>query len=323
MKKTILLALFAFLSTFGFAQNPKTHFKICYTGDSNSQSCYITCDSLWTYKLDNIFRQYYDTVTAYHLAIGGRTIGSFMPSYYTSAPWPFCQSDASVNITTMLSYNADLNVITWTSNHFANGMPCDTVIKLFKWAIDTLRGLNKKFVLTSIYPRQRLWQWAGVDQYTYRDSCLKFDAWLKTYAPKERVDIWTALYDTLLGYKMFSRYMRPDSLHTLWSGSDKILEGHLDNFIIDSCLADIKCKSYNTSLVKIGGNLRLSGISKYRAITVSVSNDYANFTRYKRFVSPNNNLQSYNKIFPDIGYVYYKIEIFTGRRRTTKTYQIN
>lgn len=323
MKKIFVLVLFFAFCFTVIGQNPKTHFKICYTGDSNSQSCYITCDSLWTYKLDNIFRQYYDTVTAYHLAIGGRTIGSFLPAYYTTAPWPFCQSDASVNITTMLSYNADLNVITWTSNHFANGMPCDTVIKHFKWAIDTLRGLGKKFILTSIYPRQRLWQWAGVDAYTYRDSALKFDAWLKTYAPKERVDIWTRLYDTLLGYKLFSMYMRPDSLHTNWTGSDQIFEAHLDNYIVDSCLADFKGKAYNFSLKKIGGNLMLTGKNKCRAVIVSVSNNNTDFIRYKRFVAANNNFQSTNQVFADIGYTWYKVELITGRRKYTKTVKIN
>ena len=322
MKKIILILLLC-SSFIAFSQNPKTTFTICYTGDSNSQSCYITCGSLWTYKLDNIFRQYYDTVTAYHLAIGGRTIGSFMPSYYTTAPWPLCQSDAAVNITTMLSYNADLNVITWTTNHFANGMPCDTVIKHFKWAIDTLRGLGKKFILTSIYPRQRLWQWPGVDAFTYKDSCIKFDTWLQTYAPEERVDIWTALYDTLLGYKMFSRYMRPDSLHTNWTGSDLILDGHLNNYIVDSCLTDYKGYGLNFSLAKLNDSIKISGDCKFRKIVFSGSNDYSTFYELETVTTSGPSFETISTGIPDYGYIWYKIVLFTGKSRYTLTKRIN
>lgn len=306
-------------------------FKIVVTGDSNPYSLaggvpggglpnvsYRFSDKLAAYH-----DPHYDTVTYTNISYGGRTIGSFMPSWYTT-DYYLQTSDPIVSITTSLALNPDLLIFSFSTNHFANGVPLEEVIYCFKYCIDYLRSIGQKFIFTGAFPRQRLWYGVGVDAVVYQNLTVQFMEWAQAYAPLEYVENYETTYDYVTGYRPKQELLSNDLLHFNVAGHEVEYLNHIDNVIIDrTILSPHKAKAVNFSLKKSGLNISLTGNIQYRRIFVYTSNDRINFTFYKMFKGDPSKTVSLNETFTDNGEVWYKIIIITGAKTLTKTIQIN
>lgn len=323
----LLVAFFVVAScnkpTSCLSQNQKTNFKIIVTGDSHTLNTPPNgWDSIWVNKIKNLFEQYYDTVTLVNMATqGGRTIGSVMPGWFTHAG-TFSNSEPIYSIDTVLKQNPDLIIISYSGNHTVNSWSADDVIYCYKYLTDTLNSLGKTFIFTGQAPRQKTFIFPITTQ-TYHDSSLKIDAFIESYHPKGFVNTHEAMHDTGYEHKPKAEYIGPDSLHLSSLGNLVYYQCHIDNFIIDSCLTDFKCSATQFNIKKSSSNIVLDGNYRYRKIIVSGSNDYQNFTEVKKIYSNNTNLTNVSSTFVDVGYLWYKIEVFSGKLLSTITKKLN
>lgn len=320
MKKLFLLFLLI-LSIRCESQN----IKIILTADSHGLNSWPLAggyDSIWLNKMGVRFKSSYDTVTIInHTLAGGRTIGSAMPMWYTS-PYGFGSAEQPYSIDSVLKMNADLIIISMSGNHTVNHMPADEAIYCFKYLIDTLRSLGKTFIIGGQAPRQKTFT-GGMTLQSYYDSCTKINNFLMSYAPKSYVDTRTNLEDTIFGKRPWPAALSSDSLHFSDYGNDLYTEDYMNNFIVDSLLSNFKGRAVDFSFTKVGSNLVLSGSFQYRKITISGSNNYTNYFPVKIIYSNGNIFTSLTDIFVDPAYIWYKIEIFSGKLLNTITKKIN
>lgn len=306
-------------------------FKIVVTGDSNPYSLAggVINGGLPnnSYRFPDMLAAYhdahYDTVDYTNIAYGGRTIGSFMPIWYTS-DYLLQVSDPIVNITTSLALAPDLLVFSFSTNHFANGVPLDEAIYCFKYCIDYLRSIGQKFIFTGSFPRQRLWQAPGVDATVYNNLTQEFMEWAQNYAPLEYVENYENTYDYAVGDRPLPSLLSNDTLHFNVAGHIAEYNNHIDNVIIDrTTLSPHKAKAIGFSITKSAGNITIAGTMQYRRVFVFTSDDKQTFTMYKVFKGDPSTSVSFNETFTDNGDVWYKVIIITGAKTLTKTIQIN
>lgn len=317
MLKKLILGIFCLLSTFVVtAQNPKDTFKIVLTADSHG--AYVPtggADSMWTAKLKKEFEKYYPTVIFTNLSIGGTQIQGVMP------PWYYL-TDVRQNIDTVLSYNPDLIIVSQSGNHTVFHNSADSSIYCFKYLIDTLNTLGKRFVITGQAPRQKTFT-LGMTLQSYYDSSQKINDFLRSYIPNSFTDPYLTMEDTVFGYRPWPAVLGPDSLHFSDYGERLYYQCNINNITTDSCLSDFNGQAIGFSLTKNSGNIYLSGKFKYRKIFIYGSYNYSTFTLLYTYTSSSAYLENTSKSFADMGYTWYKAIVYSGRKTLTKTVKLN
>jgi len=317
MKKVIYIFLLSFITFFSYSQNPKDTIRVVLTADSHGESTPPGGnDSLWINILKTELQNYYSTVILTNLSIGGTQIQNVMPTGYPG-------SNSNLNINKILTYNPDLVIIAQSGNHTVFGVPADTSIYCFKYLIDTLNSLGKKFIITGQAPRQKTFV-NPITLQSYYDSSKKINSFFQSYIPNNWVDPYPTMEDTIFGKRPWPNVLRSDSLHFSDYGERLYYKIHSNSIIFDSICSDYKGQAINFSFVKVGDSLRLRGDFKYRKIYIYGSNTYtSNYVLLQTYVSNSAILTNEQKTMLDLGYTWYKIVIYSGRRTLTKTIKIN
>lgn len=281
---------------------------------------------VWVNKLKSFFEQYFPQVTLTNLGIGGTTIGGCMPSSYTYTvePCTLCQPDPLLNIETILSYNPDFVVISFSGNQFTNRMPVSEVEYCYTTIIDILRNNNIKFLITGQGPRDRTF-FAPVTAQTYYNDSTAVNTFLKQYAPNEYCDTYEYMYDTINGLRPWSYLMDTGGLHYNDIGNQEYLNAHLRSKSLDDFLNDYKASTKDFSFTKSGSNIEFSGIIRYNTIEIYGSNDNSTYDLINTYTTPGEerDFVIVNESFVDTGYLWYKIKIIGKRLTKTITKKLN
>jgi hypothetical protein len=312
MKQKVLMALFLIMSLFSFSQKI-TNFQIVVTGDSHTvDGPPGGNDSIWVNKIKKFYEQYFDTVTLVNLGIGGTTTTSLMPDWYGG-------TNILCNIDRVLSYPSHLIILSSSGNTtVVQQKPADSSIKHFKYLVDTLRSLKKAFILTGQDARQKTFV-APITAQTYHDTSTRINNWMKSYCPKNYVDVYTRDYDNVVGLRPWPYVLRGDSLHKSDLGHRLYYQSHIENWIIDSTLSDFKAQMINLSVLKSGSNVKIAGKIRYKTLEIWGSNNYSSFVLLNsRNAADEREYEIVNTLVPHLGYKYIKV-IAIGRR-TTKTF---
>ncbi len=212
-----------------------TNFKIVVSGDSHTQAIPSGGhDSLWVNMLKKYYQQFFDTVTLINLGIGGTYVEQFMPKWYRL-------SDSRLNIDTCLKLNPDLLVISFSGNHTVFGYSADTNIYCFKYAIDTLRKLNKMFMMTGQPPRQKTFVYP-VTTKSYYDSSMKINNFFKMYCSNEYVENYKTMEDTVRKMVPWAWVVGGDGLHMANAGERVYYQNHIDSWISKFIVESASCK---------------------------------------------------------------------------------
>lgn len=279
-------------------------------------------DSIWFNKMQVRVKGKYNYANFINMAdAGGRTVGSAMPAWYNYSSCNFCNSEAQYSIDTILKQNPDLIILCFTGNHTVNHMSADEAIYCFKYLIDTMRSLNKAFVITGQSPRQKTFT-GGMTLKSYYDSSQKINAFLQSYAPKSYVENYHNMEDTIFHYRPWPYVLANDSLHWSNAGNELFFENHMNTYIMDSIMADFDPRAINFKLTKSGSNLILSGKYRMREIYISGSNDNSTWTLMQAYSYPQTSVSTVSETFSKAGYEWYKVEVVSGRMRYTVTKHI-
>lgn len=328
--KKITILFYLLLTFISVCCNAQDTFRIAVAVNSNvahvGGDLIGGSDSLWHRKAAVRMQHFTGKPTkVYQInSIGGRTIGSMDARKITGRIWNFTNYEYDFGLVdSVLKVNPHLVIITAQTNEITNGMPCDTVIDCFKSVIDTLKYYGKQFIFTDGYARQRTFI-SPITAQTYHDSTVKFNNWLYANHGRNTARIYKRLYDTIFQHRPFPWALGPDSLHTSTLGKDVFWQEILNCPLMDSILAPFRGNAYNLSFKKVGSNLELKVNFKGRRIQISGSNSLsATFVKLRDVFPQNNSVNTISTIFPDDGYIYYKLECISGNRVATKTYQIN
>ncbi len=323
--KKIIIAIFFCLS-FCFAKSQNDTFRISVVGSSMvAQYGDIPLDSFWyrlyAYAMRDFTGRPVKVIQINHL--GARTIGSIDPRKITGRTWSFTNYENDFGLVdSVLKPNPDLVIIAASSNEITNGMPVDTIIECFKSTVDTLKARGVKYIIVDNIARQRTFI-SPVTAQTYHDSTLKLLDWFEANHKRNIASVYFKLYDSVFGFRPKPEMLGPDSLHLSRLGKGEHTEALLECLLTDSLFADFAGIGRGFSLKKNGANIHLKIKFKGRRLVISGSNDYRNFTPVKTFFNTTSALTSYNESFADVGYLYYKVEAISGKRRDVVTRKLN
>lgn len=297
------------------------------SGDSHT--AYVPAggsDKMWVNMLKVYLDQYFPYVQLTNLGIGGTTIGGFMPeSYeYTVEVCDLCQPNPLLNIETVLTYNPDFVIVSFSGNQITNRMPVSEIIYCYTTVIDILRANNIKFLVTSQGPRDRTF-FAPVTAQSYYDDCIEVNDFLKSYCPDEYADTYEYMYDTINGLRPWSYLVDGGGQHFKDEGQQTYLEAHLRTKALDDFLTDYKASAKGFSLIKNGGNIEFSGLIRYNTIEVYGSNNNTTFSLIDTYNTPDEERDFVNvsESFTDTGYLWYKVVIIGKRQTKTITKKLN
>ena len=141
MRKILTILLLAYVNC--SAQS----ITIAYLGDSHCNGGFGLLDSNWINRTNQFFADQGFAVTSYKFCAGGETIRSGMPNWYPG-------HIAGRSIDDALAVNPDIIFTLYSGNHTAFGIKQDTSKYCYQYLADTLNGLGKRFMFSSIGPRQ-------------------------------------------------------------------------------------------------------------------------------------------------------------------------
>lgn len=323
MKAKIIAMVLGLLSTIFTTAQIATNFRtlqnlrLVVIGDSHTVDTPPSGgDSIWVNRLAVYLRQFFPTVTVTNLGKGGLSTVHMMPNWYGG-------TSLNDNIDTALTYHPDLLIISSSGNStVVRQEPADTSIKQFKYLVDTLRGLNRVFILTGQDARQKTFV-APITAQTYHDTSTRINNWMLSYCPRNYANTYKRDYDNVVGLRPWPYVLRNDSLHKSDIGHKLYYEAHKETPVIDSILTYFKASARNIRAIWNGFNITVSGTFRYKYVKIYGSNNYSTFALLHTFETDpayEREEQQFSQTFAN-GYTYYKIEIIG--RRSTKTITVH
>lgn len=259
-----------------FGQTKFGAIKIAFMGNSycNGGGVPVVGDErpqAYRYLVRQRFAQFYNTVTEVKLCLGGEDITDGMPDWYPG-------TIPSRNIDTALRSNADLILIEYAGNHFADKVKYDTIKWCYQYIADTLQDLSKRFIFTSSMPRKTAFD-SPLTYVQYQDTAMQFNTWLYANYPLNNVNVFDNLYDGTINKPVFS-YLGSDSLHWNATGyaiiAEDIFEG---NAIIDTLIGMEIPRMYNIRLTEVGDSVDITGYIRSKQVKVYSSTDGIDFNQ--------------------------------------------
>lgn len=273
-KWSILKILFIILF-FATSINAQT-IRLAFAGDSHCNGGFGLGDSNWLNRTRQFFIDRGYSVQSYKFCSGGETIRTNMPSWYPG-------SGIGKTLDDILAVNPDIIFFLQSGNHTAFGIKQDTSKYCYTYISDTLRLLGKRFMFSSIGPRQNTYT-NGMNFASYNAQADSLNSWLYATFPGQIFNIWDTLRNKSTN-KPYAYLLRSDSLHYEAPGHRRIWQMTIrDGKVIDTLAGYDKIHAYNMSFAE--GLLSFSS-ANIKYITIFGSNDGINFIQldYEEFTT--------------------------------------
>lgn len=275
---------------------------IAYLGDSHCNGGFGLGDSNWINRTNRFFFDQGFTVTSYKFCTGGETIRTNMPNWY-----PGHVSGKSID--DALAVNPDILFFLQSGNHTAFGIKQDTSKYCYNYIADTLRELGKRFMFSSIGPRQNTYS-GGMNFASYNAQADSLNAWLYQQFPGQIFNIWDTLRDKATN-KPYADLLRVDSLHYLAPGHRRMWQMTVhDSPAIDTITGLDKIHACNMVFTPEG--IQFSS-ARIKYMQIFGSHDGISFTQvsYDELTD--------NLFFPITGYEWVKVIVSNYSRKITIT----